>query len=276
MRKFNYLLGVVLIGSVLLSGIHSAQAMESDYYYDGMKPATKQIAYPIVKSYPNSKTFMKAIPNRYTKYAAIGRIANKNGWAGPEYETMGSGFVIDDHTILTNAHVIDDEHGKATAPKYLTFEMNRNEADIPHKFAVTKVVKVPYADVALVHTKVKLTDYVKPMKLATDNQIARLKQGQVLFSVGYPFDGKIYEKRYFNRALFIMRTANQTEFVMKDKFRAGASGSPLFDSKMRVYGLRTYGYDLYGEYDTPYAKAEYSGAEALYGYTGQYVLDHMY
>ncbi|TDM39474.1 serine protease [Macrococcoides goetzii] len=276
MRLYKSLATVVISGAILFTSQASVHAMESEYYYDGMKPATKDVAYPILKSYPNSATFMKAIPNRYTKYAAIGRISNKNGWAGAEYESMGTGFVIDDYTVLTNAHVIDDKDGKKTAAKYLSFEMNRNEADIPHQFKVKKVVKVPYADVALVHTYKKLTDYAKPMRLATDAQIDSLKQGRVLFSVGYPFDGKLYEKRYYNRALFMMRTANQTEFVMKDKFRAGASGSPLFDSKLRVYGLRTYGYDLYGEYDTPYAKVEYSGAEALYGYTGEFVLSHMY
>ncbi|QRN50732.1 trypsin-like serine peptidase [Macrococcoides bohemicum] len=254
----------------------NVSAMETDYYYDGMKPENTKIAYPIIKQYPNMRTMMKSIPNRYSKYTAIGRISNENGWAGPEYETMGTGFVIDDHTILTNAHVIDDEHGKATDANYLTFEMNRNGEDIPREFEVTEVVKVPYADVALLHTTEKLTDHAKPMKLATDYQIKQLKRGQRMYSVGYPFDGKYYEKRYYNRALFIMRTLNQTEFVLKDKFRAGASGSPLFDSKLSVYGLRTYGYDLYGGDDTRLGKVEYSGAESLYGYTGRFVRKHMY
>lgn len=66
------------------------------------------------------------------------------------------------------------------------------------------------------------------------------------------------------------------DMALKDKFRAGASGSPLFDSKLRVYGLRTYGYDLYGGDDTRLGKVEYSGAESLYGYTGRFVRKHMY
>ncbi|MCG7420826.1 serine protease [Macrococcus epidermidis] len=267
---------IIAILTLQLATNATTYAMDSTYYYDGMKKATRDVAYPLVKGYAPNSVMMKSIPNRYSKYTSIGRIANENGWAGHEYETMGTGFVIDDYTILTNAHVIDDEQGKATAAKHLTFEMNRNGDDIPHSFEVVDVVKVPYADVALLHTNQKLTDYAKPMKLATDRQIKLLKRGKKLYSVGYPFDGKYYEKRYYNRALFIMHTLNQTEFVLKDKFRAGASGSPLFDSKLTVYGLRTYGYNLYGENDTKYAKAEYSGAESLYGYTGRFIRTHQY
>ncbi|MCE4957535.1 S1 family peptidase [Macrococcoides caseolyticum] len=251
-------------------------AMDTHYFYDGTKMNNKKIAYPILKSYSNQLTVMKPVSNRYTKYRGIGRISNKNGWAGPEYETMGTGFVIDDHTILTNAHVIDDELGKATKPMYLKFQMNRNGDDIPYSFKITKVVKVPYADLALLHTNVKLTNYAKPLKLATDRQIDGLKRGQRLFSIGYSYDGEGYEKRYYNRVLFMMRSLNQTEFIVKDKFRAGASGSPLMDSKLRVHGVRTYGHDLYGDDKSRYSKVEYAGAESLYGYSGNFVLQHMY
>lgn len=267
---------IILLCLVFFMFTSTADAMDAKYYYDGMKRENTRIALPIISKYPNSTTFMKSIPNKYKKYEAIGRISNRNGWAGPEYETMGTGFVIDDYTILTNAHVVDDEHGKATEAKHLTFELNRNGDDIPYEFDVTEVIKVPYADVAILHTNDKLTDFAKPLKLATDRQIMRLKRGQGLYSVGYPFDGEFYEKRYYNKALFIMHSKNKTEFILKDKFRAGASGSPLMDSKQYVYGIRTYGYDLYGDDHSRYSRVEYAGAESLYGYTGNFVLEHMY
>lgn len=48
------------------------------------------------------------------------------------------------------------------------------------------------------------------------------------------------------------------------------------DGNRLLYGLRTYGYDLYGGDDTRLGKVEYSGAESLYGYTGRFVRKHMY
>ncbi|WP_414048789.1 trypsin-like serine peptidase [Macrococcus animalis] len=261
---------------ILFASSATAQAMEADYFYDGMRSENTKVAYPIAKRYPSSATKMEPISNGYSKYKGIGRVSNKNGWAGPKYEAMGTGFVVDDYTFLTNAHVIDDEHGKATEPKFVTFELNRNGDDIPYRFKVKDIVKIPYSDVAVVHTKSRLTRYAKPLTLATDYQISQLKQGQRMYSVGYPYDGQGYERRYFNRAVFIMRSSNQTEFIMKDTFRAGASGSPLMDTKNRVHGLRTYSYNLYGNSKTNLAKVEYSGAESLYGYTGREVLRNMY
>ena len=53
--------------------------------------------------------------------------------------------------------------------------------------------------------------------------------------------------------------------MTKDKFRAGDSGSPMVDSQYVVYGVRTYGYNLRGSSNHPYAKQEVAGGESLYG-----------
>ena len=52
---------------------------------------------------------------------------------------MGTGTVIGDHTLITNAHVIDDKNGKAASAKYITFAMNRDSKHIPYKFHASNV-----------------------------------------------------------------------------------------------------------------------------------------
>lgn len=266
------LLALSMLGS-------TAHAMEADYYYDGMKSANKKLGYSYASKISNDKLVFKPyVKNKTSPFNAVGYVKNMNGWAGKDVEVMGTGFVVDDYTILTNAHVIDDEFGKKTGAKYLRFDLAREGDVYKHRFQIKNVIKIPYADIAVLHTKVKLTNYVKPLKLATEAQIYSLKYGQPLYSVSYPYHGDDYDysKRYYNMAMFLRRTNNDTEITLKDKFRAGASGSPLVDSKYRVYGLRTYGYNLYDEKLTKYARVELTGVESLTGYTRQQVIKYLY
>lgn len=268
----------VLTTLLTLTIAGQAQAVETNYYYDGLKPNNLKTGYQLAKSYSNSKTIMRTQGNsNASRYKAVGYIANTNGFAGKGIEAMGTGFVIDDYTVLTNAHVIDDQNGRAAQAKYITFMMNRDGKKIPYRFAVKDIVKIPSADLAVLHTKKRLTSYVKPLTLATDAQIMRLKKGTPLYSVGYPYHGTDdYTTRYWNQAVFLGHSSNQTELMMKDRFRSGASGSPLVDANFRVYGVRTYSHKLYNVNDDKYGKVELAGAESLYGYSGWQVLKHSY
>ena len=59
---------------------------------------------------------------------------------------MGTGTVIGAHTFVTNAHVIDDQYGRAGS-KYIKFQMNRDGSRMPYVFQATEVIKVPQYDV---------------------------------------------------------------------------------------------------------------------------------
>lgn len=202
-----------------------AHAVETQYYYDGLEPANITTGYTLAKSIPNSSVIMKRTTNSNTsRYKAVGYISNKDGWAGRGIESMGTGFVIDDYTILTNAHVIDNKNGTKSNVSYVRFMMNRDGANIPYNFKIKDIVKIPYADLAVLHTYTKLSNYVRPLPLAHDWKIMSLKKGTPLYSVGYPYHGRDdYTQRYWNQAMFLAQSANKTELIMKDKFRAGAS-----------------------------------------------------
>ncbi|ULG72716.1 trypsin-like serine peptidase [Macrococcus brunensis] len=268
-------LNVTLLGIIFSNQAH---AVGTNYYYDGLEPANLYTGYTLAKSIPNTSIIMKRTTNsNISRYKAVGYISNKDGWAGRGEESMGTGFVIDDYTILTNAHVVDNQYGTKSNASYVRFMMNRDGANIPYNFAIKDIVKIPYADLAILHTSVKLSNYVRPLPLATDWQIMNLKKGTPLYSVGYPYNGTSnYTLRYWNQAMFLAQSANKTELIMKDKFRAGASGSPLVDAYFRVYGVRTYSHKLYNVNDDKYGYVELAGAESLYGYSGAKVLQYSY
>ncbi|TDM05244.1 S1 family peptidase [Macrococcus lamae] len=268
----------LITGTLLFSLSTQAHAVDTDYHYDGLQPENLKTSYQLAKSVSNSKTIMKVQGNsNASRYKAVGYISNKDSWAGRGVEAMGTGFVIDDYTVLTNAHVIDNQKGNAAQVKYIRFMMNRDGKKIPYNFEVKDIVKIPSADLAVLHTKKRLTNYVKPLKLATDPQIMQLRRGTPLYSVGYPYHGTDdYTTRYWNQAVFLRQSPNMTELVMKDRFRAGASGSPLVDANFTVYGVRTYSHKLYNVNDDKYGRVELAGAESLYGYSGALVLKYSY
>nr|WP_239665832.1 serine protease [Staphylococcus hominis] len=189
---------------------------------------------------------------------------------------MGTGTVIGAHTFVTNAHVIDDQYGRAAAPKYIKFQMNRDGSRMPYVFQATEVIKVPQYDIAVVHTKQNMSKYVKPVKIATDSEIKQLKFNSPLYSLGYPWQYNDNTKAYFNKLRVTQFSTNGTEIQTKDIFRSGASGSPMLNSTFtKMYGLRTYGYNLMGGSTDAYAKQEMSGGESFKGYAGRFVRQHI-
>lgn len=270
MKKY---IAASLIG-LSIFGLYSQSA--DAYYYDGMHSPNDYKALQKASNISNSTVTMK----RYnyankTKYKAVGRVSNKNGAKGLGLDSMGTGTVIGPHTFITNGHVIDDQYGRQANPKYITFDMNRDGNRIPYRFHATKIIKVPQSDIAIVYTKEKMSNYVKPLKLASNQQIANLSYNKQMYSLGYPWQTSngVYQntKAYWNKLRILQRSSNGSEIQFKDKFRAGASGSPIVDGNYTLYGLRTYGYNLRGSAQGSYARNEVAGGESFYGYAGSYV-----
>ena len=61
--------------------------------------------------------------------------------------------------------------------------MNRNGKSIPYTFHANEVIKVPQYDIAIVHTKENMSKYAKPMRIATDSEIKKLKFNTPLYSL---------------------------------------------------------------------------------------------
>ena len=44
-------------------------------------------------------------------------VSNYDGWKGHGKDSMGTGFIIDGHTYITNLHVVQDSKGKIARPQ---------------------------------------------------------------------------------------------------------------------------------------------------------------
>lgn len=271
-------LSTIAIGALALTlGLGGEAKAANNYYYDGMTYYNSNSAYQKAKKINNSQIKIKRYNYAHkTKYKAVGRVSNYDGWKGKGKESMGTGFMVDKHTFLTNGHVVDNAYGRTSKAKSIKFDLNRDGKRKAKRFDVTKIDKVPYADVAIVHTKQDMSKYAKPLKLASDWRINHLKQGQTLYSLGYPWQNGNNTYAFWNKLKYLKTSSNNTEIMTKDKFRAGASGSPMVDGKYRVYGLRTYGYNIWNNGNTKFAKQEISGGEALKGYIKKYIGKRLY
>lgn len=280
-KPIKTIISSVMITTIALTATatFSQQAhAETDHYYrDGLNSPSDQQAYPKAKKISKNSISIE----HYTKanknnLKAIGRVSNMNGHKGKGKDSMGTGTVIGDHTFVTNAHVIDDKNGKAASAKYISFAMNRDGKHIPYKFHASDVKKLSGYDIAVVHNKEKMSKYAKPIRLATDKEIKRLKFNTPLYSLGYPWQNGDNTKAYFSKLRFVQFSANGTEIMTKDIFRAGASGSPMLDGKYsKIYGLRTYGYNLWNNSTDKYAKQEIAGGESFKGKAGKFVKDNI-
>ena len=290
--KISQIIKTVIAGTLIststitFSLYHSEKAKaEVDHYYrDGFQYPTYVTALNKAKKISNKKlSISHYTTTKQSKLKAIGRVSNKNGWKKGsndpkvrKQDSMGTGTVIGSHTFITNAHVIDDRYGKAAAAKYISFDMNRDGKSIPYHFHASKVIKVPQSDIAVVHTKENMGKYVKPIRIATDKEIKSLKFNSTLYSLGYPWQHNDNTKAYFNRLRFVQFSGNGSEILTKDIFRSGASGSPMLDSKFsKIYGLRTYGYNLDGKSTDQYAKQEMACGESFKGSAGQFVRNNI-
>lgn len=273
----------VVIGTTMFgyAGHNDEAQAVGNYYYDGLH-AGEYSGYLKAKKISNSSISNKYYPNAsQSNLKSIGRVSNLNGWKVgiPEYkgqDSMGTGTVIGAHTFVTNGHVIDDKYGKAAAPKYIKFQLNRNGKSIPYTFHANEVIKVPQYDIAIVHTKENMSKYAKPMRIATDSEIKKLKFNTPLYSLGYSKINGDNTKPYFSKFRVTQFSPNGSEIQTKDIFRSGASGSPMLNSKYTtMYGMRTYGHNLGGTATDMYAKQEASGGESFKGYAGKFVRQHI-
>ncbi|UDI77130.1 trypsin-like peptidase domain-containing protein [Staphylococcus taiwanensis] len=286
MLKFKFgksIIASVIIGTTVFGySTHHDQAQAvGNYYYDGMH-AGEYSGYSKAKNISKNNISIQYYPNAsQSNLKSIGRVSNLNGWKVglKEYkgqDSMGTGTVIGAHTFITNAHVIDDNKHRAAAPKYITFQLNRNGKSMPYAFHASEVIKVPQYDIAIVHTKENMSKYAKPVRIATNSEINKLKFNTPLYSLGYPVINNDNTKPYFNKLRVTQFSPNGTEIQTKDIFRAGASGSPMLNSQFNtMYGLRTYGYNLRGNAYDAYAKQEMSGGESFKGYAGNFVRQHI-
>lgn len=243
-----------------------------------MHEPSQSTGYEKARKISNNNISMERFKyNKKTNYCAVGRVSNRDGWKGKGKDSMGTGFMIDDHTFLTNSHVVEDSSEKKTKPKHVKLQLKRDGKKIPYEFQATKITKVPSYDIAVVNTKENMRKKAnaKPLKLASDKKIKNLKYRNKLYSVGYPKLSGDNTKPYKYHLCYLQHSSNQSELMTKDFFRSGNSGSPIINNGGEVFALRTYGYNPDGNATDKYGKAELAGGESIQGKPKKTIRNHM-
>ena len=133
-------------------------------------------AQELVQQINNNELSFTRLDKINTNISGVGILSNTKN------KVYGTAFVIDDHTLLTNNHVVEKGFGvvnKATydpeSPSNLKFMPSRNANNIPYSFTIKDIKMIKGVDVAVVHTNEKVTDKVTPLKIANEQNIKDMK-----------------------------------------------------------------------------------------------------
>lgn len=282
MRKTNIgkITGVVaasLIGTSLIipQASHDAQAVGS-YDYNGLHQQNSQSGLNYAQQFSNTELSINHVKNtKKSNYQAIGRVSNTDGWKGKGKDSMGTGFIIGNHTFATNAHVVETKEGHQANPKNITLVTERNGKAKQHTFNAQKIEKVPHADMVLVHTKQNMGKHIQPLKLASEKQINHLKLGDDFKAPGYDKIKGDNTQLWESHGKALMTTTDGHELMTKQIFRAGGSGSPMLTKDNKVLGISAYGYNLQGNDPSIEAQNELAGGFKMTGAVRDFIDQHI-
>ncbi|GAA4717144.1 Trypsin-like peptidase domain-containing protein [Promicromonospora umidemergens] len=153
-------------------------------------------------------------------FDAVERMAVRIRNVGCEELSTGSGFAVDDHTLITNKHVVADSK-----------ELEVSTYD-GHDITVGATATAGLADLAVVRTTDPLPSF--PELAKTDP-----KPGDPVTVVGYPAGGELTVTE--GKVMSTTRdplNANLGEVLLTDApVEPGSSGSAALDDKGRVIGV---------------------------------------
>lgn len=157
----------------------------------------------------------------------------------------GTAFIIDDHTIITNFHVIKDglkdkglKHFEFT-PHKKPAEFKHNEYVPPFTTTITEKHKINGADLVVLKTKKNLHQFGK-IKLANHAP----KKYEETTSFGYPnpkYNKNINDVEMTRTVYrFITKDTHRGKFYVKGVIHPGSSGSPMLNNKGEAYGVASF------------------------------------
>ncbi|MGJ0146930.1 trypsin-like serine protease [Staphylococcus hominis] len=166
----------------------------------------------------------------------------------------GTASAIGKHTLITNEHVVDEFNADSPHTPLpiedITIQPKRYKTEIAEKLEVTSVTPIKQGDVALIHTKEDLTQYMDIVPLANENDIKHMKSNDSIHMYHYsnllksdypPRDllkTYIMATPYVSKGAYIMRSRNTHPIIyFKMIASKGGSGSLILNDKGQAIGI---------------------------------------
>lgn len=210
-----------------------AETSESGYF-EAEKKASKMTQTLTIDRITPKKANIALIGNK---------VPNTNQYA------YGSSTAIGKHTLLTASHVVDKPNAKQNYDKadlkQIFIQPQRNGTTASHTLKATKIDMIRGGDVALVHTKEDLSQYMQIRKLAPESKIKNMKQGDPLTlnhyskrANGQQFINDPHGTMYQSKGQFVMRGHNiHPVTYLRIYSGKGASGGALLNKDNEVTGI---------------------------------------
>jgi glutamyl endopeptidase len=243
-------------------------------------------AQELVQQINNNELSFTRLDKINTNISGVGILSNTKN------KVYGTAFVIDDHTLLTNNHVVEKGFGvvnKATydpeSPSNLKFMPSRNANNIPYSFTIKDIKMIKGVDVSVVHTNEKVTDKVTPLKIANEQNIKDMKLRDKITTYGYPakeylgndFINDPRYKMYKSDGFYLLKVnSDDPQFYSKMIIRMGNSGSPILNSNNEVVGINSGGMNNTNANATVRAKNELAYVFSFTDYVRKELLDNSY
>lgn len=182
-------------------------------------------------------------PMKNKLYQPIVKVINGDTSAG--YGKYGTGVIIDNYTYITNHHIVTGKGYKITNPSKVRIEIGREGSKVKKVISGKKIIVIPNRDVVIVKTSEKLSKYVKPMKIASSKDTQAIKPGVKLYTSGYGMYKGSSKRMTKTDAYFLRYSVNKTMGANKSlSIENGYSGSPVYDYRGQLVGIRSGVVDL--------------------------------
>lgn len=240
------------------------------------KQAGSKTAFKLAQKIDDKAITVDMIDSPIPKaYRSVGRLINY------QTDSAGTAVAIDNHTLLTNNHLVEDAKTKPgkrnycpAKPSMLRFKPMQSPIQTPYTFTVRSVHMIKGVDLAVVHTHENLSNVMTPMPIASEKSIEAMTFKDPIKIVGYP-QPKYFASRFPklaktpNHQMFITEgfylnkaTTIEPQFYFNGITRKGNSGSPIMNEHNELIGIFPNAFNNSGK-----STFEYNVEEMGYGVT---------